>query len=130
MNSAGTLFVTDTDDHVLRQITAGGVVTTLAGTAGMSGSTDATGAAARFNRPKSVAVDTAGNLLVVDAENNCIRRVTPAGIVTTVLGSANAVGVRLGTLPTTLGNVSAIAIPSSGNPVIVAENSVLDVLLQ
>ncbi|MES2809849.1 MAG: putative Ig domain-containing protein [Bacteroidota bacterium] len=64
-----------------------GTVTTFAGTAGSSGSTNATGTAAKFNNPEATALDASGNLYVVDAGNNCIRRVTPAGVVTTFVGN-------------------------------------------
>ena len=57
---------------------ATGAVTTLAGTAGMSGSTDDTGAAARFNVPYGLAADGAGNLFVADSLNHTIRKVVVA----------------------------------------------------
>ena len=50
-DSAGNVYVSDTNNSTLRKITSAGVVTTLAGTAGVYGSTDATGAAASFNNP-------------------------------------------------------------------------------
>jgi hypothetical protein len=92
MDGAGNVYVADTDNHTIRKITAGGVVTTLAGTAGVSGITDGTGAAARFNSPRGVAVDSAGNVYAADAYNGTIRKITPAGVVTTLAGTA---GVRV-----------------------------------
>src|SRR4051812_5174405 len=65
-------------------------ISTLAGTAGASGSTDATGTAARFNNPQNVAVDSSGNLYVADSGNNKIRKITSAGVVTTFAGSGSA----------------------------------------
>jgi DNA-binding beta-propeller fold protein YncE len=72
------------------------VVTTLAGVAGVSGSTDGTGAAARFNNPNGIALDAAGNLYVADTGNQVIRLVTPAGVVTTVAGTALTAGAANG----------------------------------
>src|SRR5262249_18985584 len=68
------VYVADTGNHTIRKVTAAGVVTTLAGTAGMSGSADGTGATARFNRPTGVAADSAGNLYVADQGNDTIRK--------------------------------------------------------
>ena len=86
-DSAGTLYVTDTGNHTIRKITAAGVVSTLAGTAGASGLVDATGASARFSSPMGIALGPDGDLYVGDSDNHRIRRVTPAGVVTTYAGS-------------------------------------------
>src|SRR5471032_1340058 len=58
----GVLYVADTENHVIRKITPDGTVTTLAGTAGLSGGADGAGSAARFNFPASVTVDGSGNV--------------------------------------------------------------------
>jgi hypothetical protein len=91
-DSAGNVYVADTANHTIRKITPAGVVTTLAGTAGSSGSTDATGAAARFNSPRGVATDSAANVYVADTGNNTIRKITPTGVVTTLAGTAGSSG--------------------------------------
>ena len=96
-DTAGNVFVVDTDNHTIRKITSAGVVTTLAGTAGSSGSTDGTGSAARFNFPSGISSDTAGDLYVADQVNNTIRKVTSAGVVTTLAGSAGSSGSTNGT---------------------------------
>ncbi|MEK7675951.1 MAG: chitobiase/beta-hexosaminidase C-terminal domain-containing protein, partial [Verrucomicrobiota bacterium] len=94
---AGNVYVADTDNHTIRKVTPVGVVTTLAGLARSSGSADGTGSAARFYGPRGVAVDSAGNVYVVDTDNHTIRKVTPAGVVTTLAGLAGSQGSADGT---------------------------------
>ena len=96
-DSAGTLYVADTGNHAIRKIAPGGAVTTLAGLGGTSGNTDGTGSAARFNQPRGIAVDSAGTVYVTDANNNTIRKITPAGVVTTLAGAAGQFGWANGT---------------------------------
>jgi sugar lactone lactonase YvrE len=91
-DSEGNLYVADTGNHAIRKITPDGMVTTLAGRAGSQGSTDGTGSAARFYRPCGLATDSEGNLYVADTYNHTIRKVTPAGVVTTLAGLAHAAG--------------------------------------
>ena len=67
VDSSGNVYVADTDNYTIRQITPAGVVTTLAGLAGNSGSADGTGSAARFYYPSGVAVDSTGNVYVADS---------------------------------------------------------------
>ena len=92
VDSNGNVYVADTYNHTIRKITAAGTVTTLAGTAGQSGSTDGAGANARFNEPSGVAADAGGNLYVADEANKTIRKITAAGIVTTLAGTAGRIG--------------------------------------
>ena len=63
---------------------------TLAGLAGSPGTNDAPGSAARFKNPSGVAVDSAGNVYVADTDSHTIRKVTPAGVVTTLAGLASS----------------------------------------
>ena len=78
VDGTGNVYVTDTGNYTIRKVTPAGVVTTLAGLAGISGSADGTGGAARFNWPGGVAVDGAGNVFVADSDNNTIRKGTLA----------------------------------------------------
>ena len=87
VDGSGNLFVSDAEAHVIRKITPNGDVTTFAGMADVTGNVDGTGSAARFNDPSGLAIDAAGNLFVADAKNNKIRRITPAGVVSTFAGT-------------------------------------------
>lgn len=115
-DSAGNLYVADDQAHVIRRVTPEGVVTTFAGTAGSSGTSDGTGADARFSQPQGVAVDGVGNVFVADTGNSTIRRITPAGAVTTFAGVPGVSGafdaVGSGAL---LNQPVAIALGGDGN---------------
>ncbi|HTR52766.1 MAG TPA: hypothetical protein VMJ10_18760 [Kofleriaceae bacterium] len=98
-DAAGNVYVADGSNCTIRAITPAGLVTTLAGLAGACGSADGTGSAAQFGIPTSVAVDPAGNVYVADTANATIRKVTPAGVVTTIAGTAGVRVIQLGTSP-------------------------------
>ncbi len=84
----GKIYVSDTGNHVIRVIAADGMVSTLAGAPGIPDSTDGLGAAARFNQPRGVAVDSSGNVYIADTGSSTIRRITADGQVTTIAGVA------------------------------------------
>lgn len=86
VDSANNVFVADTNNHVIRKIALDSTVTTFAGTMGSSGYLDANGTSARFNRPTGIAIDGANNIYVADTTNHSIRKITPAGDVTTLAG--------------------------------------------
>jgi sugar lactone lactonase YvrE len=85
VDTAGNVYVADLLNNRIRQISPGGVVSTLAGS-GIIGSYNATGTNASFYYPQGVAVDTAGNVYVADADNNLIREITSGGVVSTLAG--------------------------------------------
>jgi sugar lactone lactonase YvrE len=97
VDDAGTLYVADSGNNVIRTVTPAGVVITLAGMAGSSGSADGTGSAARFSGPSGISVDAAGTIYVGDSFNHTIRRVTPAGVVSTFAGMVGFSGGTNGT---------------------------------
>ena len=90
VNSAGDVYVADTYNDTIRKVTPAGVVTTLAGLAGNAGFVNGPGSSAQFNTPFGVAVDSATNVYVADTSNNAIRRITPAGAVTTLAGNGTS----------------------------------------
>jgi len=126
-DGAGNLYVADTGNKTVRQVViATGAVSTLAGTAGEAGGTDGTGANARFNDPRSVASDGAGNLYVVDGTT--IRKIVIASAaVSTVIGSPGKVGASLGALPASLNLPYGVTVLPTGEIAIVElrENAIL-----
>jgi sugar lactone lactonase YvrE len=92
LDSSGNIYVANTGNSTIRKITAGGVVTTLAGIAGNPGNADGTGTNAQFNAPQGIAVDSAANIYVADTWNHTIRKITPGGVVSTLAGFAGAFG--------------------------------------
>ncbi len=96
-DGAGNIYVADTGNHTIRRIAPDRTVTTFAGAAGQTGSADGAGGAARFSSPQAVAVDPAGNVYVADTGNHVIRKITPAGTVTTVAGAPGQSGAVDGT---------------------------------
>ncbi|MCX6879143.1 MAG: hypothetical protein NTW21_35855 [Verrucomicrobia bacterium] len=97
LDGSGNLYVADSRNCTIRKITAAGVVSTLAGSPGVAGSTDGLGAAARFNNPFGLAVDGNGTVYVADTYNCTIRKVTPDGVVTTLAGRPGGRGFSEGT---------------------------------
>ncbi len=85
-DAQGNLFVCDARNHVIRKISPGGVVSTLAGKPGEQGAVDGVGETARFHFPADIAVAPDGTLYVADSGNHCIRKITANGTVSTIAG--------------------------------------------
>jgi sugar lactone lactonase YvrE len=84
----GNLFVCDGANSLIRKITSANVVSTLAGSG--AGFADGPPASAKFNFPIGIVHDSSGNMMITDENNNSIRMITPAGIVSTLAGSTTA----------------------------------------
>ncbi|WP_159276399.1 NHL domain-containing protein [Variovorax boronicumulans] len=95
IDASGNLYVADSENHRIRKITPAGVVTTLAGT-GTPGATDGPGNSATFSNPRGVTVDADGNVYVADFGNSLLRRITPAGVVSTLAGQKGTPGSQDG----------------------------------
>ncbi len=93
----GYLYVADTANATIRKISSAGNVSLFAGSTGSFNSLDGTGTNACFDQPEGLAVDGAGNVYVADAWNHTIRKITPAGDVSTLAGLAGNFGSADGT---------------------------------
>jgi hypothetical protein len=83
----GSIYVSDSGNHVVRRITPDGVVTTIAGTPGVAGSDDT-----HFNTPSGIDVDAGGRVFVVDTFNHAVRMIAPDGKIVTVAGQLGVSG--------------------------------------
>lgn len=120
----GNAYVADTSMHTIRKISSDGRVTTFAGVSGVEGSSDGTYAEAKFSYPHGLATDTAGNIYVADYGNNTIRKITPAGVVTTLAGTAGVAGHRDGTGTSTyFWSPTSVATDGSGNVYVADRNN-------
>lgn len=108
VDAHGWIFVADTRNHVIRKISPSGEVTTIAGKAGAAGSLD--GKQALFHSPSGLTVDKNGEIYVADTGNHTIRKITPDGVVTTVVGAAGEEGFVPGKLPGRISSPKGIAI--------------------
>jgi sugar lactone lactonase YvrE len=91
VDNAGNLYIADSNNERIRKVTPAGIITTVAGngTPGFSGD-GGLATTAQLSGPSAVAVDAAGNLYIADSSNNRIRKVTPAGVISTVAGNGSS----------------------------------------
>lgn len=114
IDGSGNLFVADTDNNKIRKISPTGDVSTFAGT-GQAGNTDGNSINATFYRPKGVAVDVVGNVYVADTGNHKIRKITPAGEVSTFAGSGNPGSTDGNGVTASFNTPIGVAVDATGN---------------
>jgi hypothetical protein len=117
LDADGNVVVGDSENHRIRKVTPGGIVSTLAGS-GTGAFADGTGVGASFSNPYGVAVDASGNIIVADWLNQRIRKVTPGGVVTTLAGSgtrASTNGIGRGA---SFMDPKGVAVDTSGNVIV------------
>jgi len=91
LDATGNVYIADYSNNRVRRITAAGVITTIAGNGTAGGSGDGGPAiSAQLNLPRGIAVDSTGNVFIADSGNNRVRKVTPAGTISTVAGNGIA----------------------------------------
>jgi sugar lactone lactonase YvrE len=119
VDGAGNVYVADSANDTIRKITAAGEVVTVAGLSGYPGDSDGSASTARFSNPAGLAVDGAGNIFVADSGNNTIRKITPAGIVSTLpeLAGAGSAGESV-----QLKSPGGVAVDNAGN-IYIADSS-------
>ena len=125
-DSLGNIYIADTANHVIRQVTLTGSVNVFAGTVGAAGTTNGVGLVARFSSPRGIVCDSADNLYVIET-GHAIRRITTNGAaprtVTTFAGTIGTSGSNNGALlAATFNEPRAIAI-DSGNVIYLAEGA-------
>ena len=87
-DASGNLYIAEEGGSSIKKMDVNGVISEFVGSPGVAGFVDGTGAVARFNQIRGIALDNNGNLIVADKDNHSIRKVTPAGVVTTISGSS------------------------------------------
>ena len=116
VDASDNIWVTSWYGCTVRRVTQAGYVTTVAGVSGSCSSMDGMGTAARFNNPSGIAVDGDGNFFIADETGCTIRKLTPAGVVTTLAGEPDVCGAVDGTGNLALFNVpSWTAVDNAGN---------------
>ena len=122
IDAAGNIYVGDMANNNIRKITPSGTVSTFAGSINNPNGTgaayvNATGSAARFDKPTGLAIDASGNIYVADKNNNSIRKITPAGAVTTLAGSTTGASGNTNATGTSalFSGPTGVAVDASGN---------------
>ncbi len=123
IDKSGIIYISDSGNEIVRKITPDGVVTTFAGTPDEEGFVDGPGKKAMFSDPLGLTFDANGNLLVADSRNDAIRKITPDGMVTTLV--KNAIGRGPYTFPSAYYGPKGLAVGPDGKLYVTACNAVV-----
>ncbi|WP_309612666.1 hypothetical protein, partial [Flavobacterium sp.] len=115
VTTTGITYVIDDFNSCIRKITPSGLVSTFAGDAALPGFLDGQGILAQFNNPKGIAVDASDNIYIADTFNNRIRKITSAGVVTTIAGDGTAGYLDGQGTSAKFNNPYSLTIDNSGN---------------
>ena len=87
----GGFLVADSSNNEVRNVSAAGVITRVAGTGALGNAgDDGPATLAQVQLPAAVAVTADGGFLIVDSNNSVVRKVSAAGVITRVAGTGNA----------------------------------------
>ena len=133
VDSSNNLYVFDLEREISRWNPNGvlglnGLVT-LAGAQNQRGAVNGTGSEARFEQVVGLTVDPQGNVYAADGINNLVRKITPAGVVTTVAGTARRMELRTGDLPGSLADIRGIVSDGKGNLYATSGNAIVKIRL-
>jgi len=114
VDSKDNVYVAVSSNNQIRKITSSGIINVFVGD-GEPGFKDGTASVAQFNYPCGVAVDSSGNVYVADSYNERIRKITPAGVVSTLAGSGEEGFIDGSSSTAQFNTPCGVAVDSSGN---------------
>lgn len=116
--AAGNLYFADSQNHRVRQVTAAGIISTVAGNSTINDTGDGgAGSLATVNTPQAVALDAAGNLYIADTGNSRVRLVTAAGTISTFAGNGayKTTGDGGAALQASMNSPASVVVDAAGN---------------
>ena len=133
VDSTNNVYLFDLEREISRWNPNGNVgsdsLFTLAGGQNLRGAANGTGNAARFEQVLALTVDGQGNVYAADAINNLVRKITSAGVVTTIAGTARATALRTGDLPGSLADIRGLVADGKGNLYATSGNAIVKIRL-